>query len=267
MQSFRKVLCILLLLSYSSSLVIVGQNYRSTSSLKAKTDSKSVANKELTGFDWDAHIGHIVDEEMTLKAEQRREELKTLGEWQPESDAEAMLVPEDDWDLDPDIPRQRWTDVDPEAYEFRNPPDSSGATWSRIRLRSDWFQFDDQLQLKEDYVRFDVKKFTVSATLFQPNTLFEFEPIDPLIAAKLLPVLRVFGGTIKLLGASQTRLKFKYLSDAKNRIGVETYAKGVIAEILPSITEIQFDSVYTVDRTDGAATWSETQKGLPTTVF
>jgi len=271
----NEVVVVLLVLRSAVSLVPQYSLSRSRVSLSSTVsvplsgyDWDDVRKK--TGFDWDEHLGEIVGDDLKDQADlddEQREELAAGNEWIPKDDDEEEYVDtiyNDDEDLD--LPRQRWDDVDPEAYNYRNPPAGEGTSWSRIRLRSDWFQFDRKGNLLPEFERFDVKSFTVPDSLFDPELVYEFGHIDVFVLTKLTDALNTLGGTVKLVSASPTFLRFKYLSDAQHRVGIEAYANGIIKRVYPDI-DIYFDSLRTVDPVDGASAWIDADKGLPTDLF
>ena len=150
------------------------------------------------------------------------------------------------------LTQQRWDDVDPSATNYRNPPGSRGATWSRIRLREDWWQFDErgELRTQDGWTRFDHRAFNVSNSLFEPARGTDFGDLDIRVVAKLLPALQVLGNVVQLLEARDGVVRFKYWGPAVHRIGIEAYARGLIQESYPELDRLTFDAARVKDHLD-----------------
>lgn len=224
-------------------------------------------------FNWDKHLARLASDDIADRARRRAEEAELLGEWEPTTEEDLDLMAsvggEDAFALEsePSIFRQRWDDVDPEEHNYRNVPNNGGCSWSRIRLRSDWWQFDQRSKLKEDqgWVRFDMRAFNVPDAAFDATPAFSFGHIEPIVAAKLLPVLEILDSTVVLLEArpdGYVRLKYRGL--AKHRHGIEAYARGLLAQSYPELTQLEIESHQVADPWDGAAAFTRSDLGRPT---
>jgi len=232
-----------------------------------------------TKFDWDEHLSEIQRDEIGHSRDRRTDqaiELAAGNEWFPKDRKERLMYEESggvvwDDDDDPIIPKMHWDDVDPKASRYRNPPAGGGYTWSRIHNKEAYPQYDfEERRLAEGYAQFDFFEQTIPDTHFDAEIRLHFGHIDPVVVATLMPVLDVLADTVKIMEATTSSLKFKYMSDAKNRIGIEIYARRLIHHVMPHLTEhdIFFDSFSTVDGTrDGIAVWTDSDKGDPTDLF
>ena len=135
---------------------------------------------------------------------------------------------------------------------YRDLPPSRGRSWSRIRLKSEWWQFDDGQRLKTEdgFCRFDYRAFNVSAGLFEPVEDFTYGHIDLQVVARLLPALRVIGDICILLEAHDGEVRFKYTGQARLRVGIEHYARGLIEQHYPQLHTLTFDALHVRDHLD-----------------
>mmetsp|Transcript_2158 Transcript_2158/g.7682 ORF Transcript_2158/g.7682 Transcript_2158/m.7682 type:complete len:240 (-) Transcript_2158:1-720(-) len=205
-------------------------------------------------LDWDAHLVALAaleakDADAVVAEEARR--MAGADEWLPSSAEAALVAPFETTD-EPAFFRKGWSDVDPSTTNYRNPTNSRGATWSRIRLKEDWWQFHDDGTIKseEGWSRFDHRAFNVSSALFEPVTETRYGQIDLEVVARLLPVLRILGATVQLLEASQGVVRFKYFGPAQYRIGIQAYATGLVREQYPELHNLEFDAIRVMDTWD-----------------
>ena len=109
------------------------------------------ADGPLKEFDWDAHLARIeADDEEARAAAAEEERLALAGGDEYLADDLDQLTPQPVVDDEPEFLKPRWDEVDPADVDFRNPPASRGATWSRIHIKSDWWQFEDGERLKTE---------------------------------------------------------------------------------------------------------------------
>lgn len=215
-------------------------------------------------FNWDKHLGRLAIDDENERDRRRAEEDEALGEWEPENEEDVDLMlsvgGDDAFALvsEPSIFKQRWDDVDPESSNFRNVPDSVGATWSRIRNRADWWQFDARNRLKDGHRRFDFREFDVPDCAFEARPEFEFGYIDPVVAAKIMPALKVLDATVALLEAHDGYIRVKYQGWARHRHGIECYAKGLIKDTYEDFKELEFETLQVVDPWDGTDPFTTT---------
>ena len=82
---------------------------------------------------------------------------------------------------------------------------------SRIRIKSDWWQFEDgeRLKTEEGWTRFDQRAYNVTNNLFEPARDFTYGPIDLPVAAKIAPALDILGSVCQLLEASDGVVRIK----------------------------------------------------------
>lgn len=234
-----------------------------------ETVQELLKEAEPEAFNWDEHLSRLANADQEDRARRREEEASVLGEWEPTTQEDLELMAsvggEEAFALESEPPsfHQRWDDVDPEEHNYRNVPNGAGYSWSRIRLRSDWWQFDENLKLKDGHARFDVRSFEVPDAAFEGRPDPEFGHIDPIIAAKLLPTLTVLDATSLLLEANATHATIQYRSLAKHRHGIEAYARGLAEKTAPDV-HLTFTAFQVVDAWDGAALFSRADLGTPT---
>lgn len=214
----------------------------------------------LKEFNWDAHLARLEDDAAAERAAVAEEERKALAgndEWIPAEGQLSRLAAQEVVDDEPDFLKPRWDEVDPALYDYRNMPPSRGASWSRIRIKSDWWQFEDGERLKkeEGWTRFDHKGFNVTAGLFEPTLEFTYGHMDLDIVAKIAPALESLGSICQLLEAHDGVVRIKYTGLAKNRVGIECYAKSLIEELYPELESMTFDARHTHDYQDGALSY------------
>ena len=229
-----------------------------------------------TQFDWDAHIAEM-NQDVWGHQRDAREGIEASfneggNEWFPKNDEEMQVMDASGiqgpmLQVDDSVPDYHWDEVDPAEYNYRNPPEPVGLTWSRIHIKSSWHQWDwKKKKLKDSFLRFDTQEFYVPDSFFDAETSLRFNHIDPFVVAKLMPALDILAGTVKVMACSNETLKLKYMTDAKNRVGVEALARGVIEKLLPDLS-IEFTSYKTVDHMDGAALWATSWAGTKTDLF
>lgn len=208
-------------------------------------------------FDWDAHLARLeanAQGERDRVAEAERAALAGSDEWLPEAGVVERLAAPVVLDDEPDFLKPRWDEVDPAEYGYRNMPPSRGASWSRIRIKSDWHQFEDgeRLKTEEGFVRFDHKGFNVTAGLFENHRTFDYGPIDLDVVKKIGPALEALGSVCQLLEAHDGLVRIKYTGLAKNRVGIEAYATGLVEDLYPDLTDLTFDARFVSDYQDGS---------------
>ena len=215
----------------------------------------------LREFDWDAHLDRLETDaqaERDAVAEAERSALAGGDEWAPgEGEVERLAAPRivDD---EPSFLKPRWDEVDPAEHGYRTMPPSRGASWSRIRIKSDWWQFEDGERLKkeEGFVRFDHKGFNVTNGLFEPTLAFDYGHLDLDVVSKIAPAIETLGSICQLLEAHDGVVRIKYTGLAKNRVGIEAYATGLVKELYPELETLTFDARHVSDYQDGSYDWN-----------
>ena len=148
--------------------------------------------------------------------------------------------------------------MDPAEHGYRAMPPSRGASWSRIRIKSDWWQFEDGARLKkeEGFVRFDHKGFNVTNGLFEPTLAFDYGHLDLDVVSKIAPAIETLGSICQLLEAHDGVVRIKYTGLAKNRVGIEAYATGLVRDLYPELETLTFDARHVSDYQDGSYDWN-----------
>ena len=88
--------------------------------------------------------------------------------------------------------------------------------------------------------------------LFEPARDFTYGKIDLPVAAKIAPALEILGSVVQLLEASDGVVRIKYLGQAKNRVGMEAYATGLVRDRYPELETLTFEARHVSDYLDGA---------------
>lgn len=227
----------------------------------AKEREARDAGGPLREFDWDAHLKRVEEEEDALRDEATEEERVALAggdEWT--GDAEA-LRPAAVVDDEPAFLKPSWDEVDPQEVDFRNPPPSRGATWSRIHTKAAWHQFEAQegafgdvrLKTEEGWERFDQRGYTVSENLFEPSLEFTFGRLDLDVVERIQPAMGALGSICTLLEAADGIVRIKYAGPARNRVGIEAYATGLVGDLYPDMTDLSFEARFVSDYLDGSS--------------
>ena len=209
----------------------------------------------LKEFDWDAHLARIeADDEQAraAAAEEERQALAGGDEWL--GDDLEQLTPQPVVDDEPEFLKPRWDEVDPADVDFRNPPASRGATWSRIHIKSDWWQFEDgeRLKTEEGWERFDHRGYRVPEGLFEPTLEFTYGKLDLDVVERIRPAMDILSGC-SLLEAADGIVRIKYMGPARNRVGVEAYATGLVGDLYPEMTSLTFEARFVSDYLDGSS--------------
>ena len=151
----------------------------------------------LKEFDWDAHLARIEADDEKARAEAAEEErLALAGGDEYLADDLDQLTPPPVVDDEPEFLKPRWDEVDPADVDFRNPPASRGATWSRIHIKSDWWQFEDgeRLKTEEGWERFDHRGYSVPEGLFEPTLEFTYGKLDLDVVERIRPAMDILSG-------------------------------------------------------------------------
>ena len=213
------------------------------------------ADGPLKEFDWDAHLARIeADDEEARAAAAEEERLALAGGDEFLADDLEQLTPPPVVDDEPEFLKPRWDEVDPADVDFRNPPASRGATWSRIHIKSDWWQFEDgeRLKTEEGWERFDHRGYSVPEGLFEPTLEFTYGKLDLDVVERIRPAMDILSGC-SLLEAADGVIRIKYMGPARNRVGVEAYATGLVGDLYPEMTSLSFEARFVSDYLDGSS--------------
>jgi hypothetical protein len=212
-------------------------------------------------YDWDAHLGRLEDDAAAVAeaaAEAERAALAGGDEWVPAEGELDRLASPPLVDDEPAFLKPRWDEVDPALHDYRNPPPSRGSTWSNIRVKSAWPQFEDGERLRTEggWIRFDQRAFNVTANLFEPATDFAYGRLDLDVVAAIAPAISQLGAVARLLEAADGVVRLKYDGPAKHRVGMEAYATMLVRAAYPALESLTFEATQVSDYLDGGReTW------------
>jgi len=212
-------------------------------------------------YDWDAHLNRIeADTAALITTEAAREAAAMAGddEWVPEVGQLEALRADALIDDEPYFLKVRWDEVDPSLTDYRDMPPSRGSSWSKIRVKSAWPQFEDgeRLRTEDGWTRFDQRAFNVTSNLIVPSTEFTYGELDLDVVAAIAPVLATLGNVARLLEAADGIVRIRYDGPAQQRVGMEAYATMLVREAYPELTSLKFEATFVCDYLDGGReTW------------
>merc|ERR1712129_493230 len=108
----------------------------------------------------------------------------------------------------------------------------------------------ERLKTEDGWDRFDHRAYNVTNNLFEPTRDFKYGPIDLDVVATIRPALDILGPLCSVLEASGGVVRLKYAGQAKNRVGVEAYAGGLIEDLYPALTSFCLDARFVSDVLD-----------------
>ena len=88
--------------------------------------------------------------------------------------------------------------------------------------------------------------------LFEPTLEFTYGKLDLDVVERIRPAMDILSGC-SLLEAADGVIRIKYMGPARNRVGVEAYATGLVGDLYPEMTSLTFEARFVSDYLDGSS--------------